>query len=65
MRAKGAAHEDDLTKPPVISHILFRYVVFVSSASKNDTKTTQLNPKQISGLALHLIFHRFSRLTVV
>ena len=25
-----------------------------------DTKTTQLNQKQISGLALHLILHRFS-----
>ena len=25
-----------------------------------DRKTTQLNQKQISGLALHLIFHRFS-----
>ena len=33
-----------------------------------DTKTTQLNPKQISGLissTLHLIFHRFSLLSVV
>ena len=25
-----------------------------------DRKTTQLNRKQISGLAFHLIFHRFS-----
>jgi len=31
-----------------------------------DTKTTQLNPKQISGLAFHLIFRPFfNHLTVV
>ena len=29
-------------------------------AVAKDTKTTQLNHKQISGLALHLIFHHFS-----
>ena len=30
-----------------------------------DTKATKLNQKQISGLALHLMFGRFHRLTVV
>ena len=41
------------------SHLL-HIIVMPTVFKALDAKATQLNPKQINGLALHFIFHHFS-----
>ena len=48
----------------IMSHLL-HIIVMPTVFEAQNTKATQLNQKQISGLALHLIFHNFSPLIVV